>query len=85
MKARKTQNNEDEKFSYWDYIDKNKLIAFILIVSLACLIVGAVYMQLTIPPDGEDQEDPELYHMGLMPDGHEYEYNATHVWRKGEG
>ena len=77
--------NEDEKFSYWDYIDKRTLTAIILIVSFGCLVVGAIYMQLTFPPDGEEPEEPEPYHMGLMPDGHEWEYNATHVWRKGEG
>ena len=82
----KTQKN-DEKFSYWDYIDKSTLIAIILIISFGCLVVGAIYLRLTFPPDGEEPEEPEPHHMGIMPTegGHEWEYNATHVWRKGEG
>ena len=84
MKARKTRNNEDEEFSYWDYIDKRTLIAIVLILSFGCLVVGAIYIQFSFPPDGEEPEEPEPYHMGLMPD-YDWEYNATHVWRKGEG
>lgn len=84
MIRKQREKNEKEKFSYWDYIDKSTLIAVILVISSICLIGGAVYIQLTSTPSYEPF-DPEPYHMGNIPDGQEWEFNATHVWRKGEG
>jgi len=51
MKAKKTQNNEDEKVSIWDYVDKGTVIRVALsVVVLIFCIIGLLYLAGIIEP-----------------------------------
>ena len=50
MKEKKTENNEDEKVSIWDYVDKGDVVFLILLSLLIMAIVIAIYFTVTSPP-----------------------------------
>ena len=63
MKASETRNNEDEKFSFWDYIEKRTLITIIVLVILAIAIIIALYLSgiIEISPDGVEPIEPHMH------------------------
>ena len=62
MRASETQNNEDEKFSIWDYIDKRTLITVILGVAFAIALIIALFLGGVIElPDWIEPIEPHLH------------------------
>ena len=63
MKARKTRNNEDDKFSIWDYIEKRTLITLILLVAFVTALIIGFYLAgfIKISPDGVEPIEPHMH------------------------